>query len=164
MRTSAYPCNIAGRSNIGSSSRISVRWPESRKTSGFRKNRVRPFIKVNGSTISKLSHGARFPRSRLSRARPEKRGPSRHREHDGGKTRDASLTRRAWRSLVSVPCSFFSALLPHVYTSVQFSSFSMGALDARSINPSRRENISARLSVSARKRNVSFPSFLEPSR
>lgn len=71
-----------GWSNIGSSSRISVRRPETRKTSGFGKNRVRSFIKVTtkGSTISRLSHEACFlARRYLARVRKKNRA---HREHD----------------------------------------------------------------------------------
>lgn len=59
----------------------SVRWPEPHKTSGFGKNRIRSFIKVNESTIFRLSHEAHFSLETISRA-SRKTGPSRHRGHD----------------------------------------------------------------------------------
>lgn len=85
------------------------------------------------------------------------------------KNRPAATSRARWQNLGCTSRASrvhleFRFSHPPFFAYVQFSSFSMGALDARSINPFRRENISTRLPVSARKRNVSFPSFLEPSR
>lgn len=117
----------------------------------------RSFIKVNGWTISRLSHEMRFlVENYLARVRKNRSIAA---SRAWSKVRDA---RRAHRECIPSIVSHS----PFLRTSVQFLSFSMetGALDARSINPFRRKNISTRLPVSARKRNVSFPSFLKPSR